>query len=82
MYDRHPLKPFLYWVKSVENLKKISSWTRNLAVKQGTLEGKHGASIKIVRNGETESYGGFHQNRAFHALARSMISDVKMDFYC
>lgn len=82
MYDRHPLKPYLYWVKSVENLKKISSWTRNLAVKQGTLEGKHGASIKIVRNGETEIYGGFHQNRAIHALARSMISDVKMDFYC
>lgn len=82
MYDRHPLKPYLYWVKSDENLKKISSWTRNLAVKQGTLEGKHGASIKIVRNGETESYGGFHQNRAIHALARSMISDVKMDFYC
>lgn len=80
MYDRHPLKP--YWVKRVENLKKISPWTRNLAVKQGTLEGKHGASIKIVRNGETESYGGFHQNRAIHALARSMISDVKMDFYC
>lgn len=82
MYDRHPHKPYLYWVKSVKIKKKISSWTRNLAVKQGTLEGKHGASIKIVRNGETESYGGFHQNRAIHALARSMISDVKMDFYC
>lgn len=76
MYDRHPLKPYLYWVKSVENLKKISSWTRNLAVKQGTLEGKHGASIKIVRNGETESYG------VSIKIARSMISDVKMDFHC
>lgn len=43
--------------KKCWKLKKISSWTRNLAVKQGTLEGKHGASIKIVRNGETESYG-------------------------
>lgn len=82
MYDRHPHKPYLYWVKSVKKKKKNLFLNQKSSSKTGyfgRLTWSFHQNCKKWRNGKL---WGFHQNRAIHALARSMISDVKMDFYC